>query len=355
MLHLKIINSYGITYIFHSKFTSKPLRITVYPTFSCNLACKHCNVYKNNIYKNELTLKEWEYVMQSLNKWPGFYHFIISGGECFLRKKITAYLLEISSNNYVVNLITNGSFLNKKLINEFEKKFNKYSTLNISLDGFNPETHDFLRGKKGLHKRITSAIDYITENEIKINTVIHTIITNKNLDEISDLLEWINNIDNNVSIQFYAYVPHNRNPNKYKNSKSDISNLWPTNPKKTTQVINQIISMKLKGYPILNSYKQLRLFKSYYQDPIKTCQSFQCGAYRNIHILPNGDVKICLHKQPIGNIKTHTLKQLWYSKQAKEMRNQIKKCNSTCKILNCNFSDNLKDNIKKFLLNYRLV
>ena len=40
---------------------------------------------------------------------------------------------------------------------------------------------------------------------------------------------------------------------------------------------------------------------------------------------------------PIGNLKESLPQDLWYSKEADEVREHILKCKMNCRLLNCNF------------------
>jgi hypothetical protein len=41
--------------------------------------------------------------------------------------------------------------------------------------------------------------------------------------------------------------------------------------------------------------------------------------------------------RPIGNLKDSLPQDLWYSKEADEVREEILKCTMNCRLLNCNF------------------
>jgi len=68
-----------------------------------------------------------------------------------------------------------------------------------------------------------------------------------------------------------------------------------------------------------------------------------CGvAYSAFIIKDKGDVYLCRSMEPIGNIKESTPEEIWNSKKAEEIRERIKRCNKSCKVLNCNYIDHEK-------------
>jgi len=52
-----------------------------------------------------------------------------------------------------------------------------------------------------------------------------------------------------------------------------------------------------------------------------------------------GEIRICRNMEAIGNIKTDLPEEAWNSKKAKEIREKIKKCEKSCKILTCHNLD----------------
>jgi MoaA/NifB/PqqE/SkfB family radical SAM enzyme len=325
----------GTNYLFN-----RPHQVTTHPTFRCNLACRQCILPMNRTAINEeIPTDEWKGIIHNLRRWLGSYYLVISGGEPLIRKDTKDIIKFASDSGIFTSMFTNGWLLRRKTINNLEDS--GLDNLFISLDGFRAETHDFLRRKKSLHKRIFSAIEYIRANEIRTRVSISTTIMQPNLEEIVDMIKWVK--QSGLSrIAFNAFLMKNYKAPEKQNT------LWP---KKGTaeSVINQIMLMKKTGYPIGNPTKQLMFFKKYYRDPWAACLAMGCSAEKNINIMPDGRTKICFKMETIGNARTEPAKTFWNSEKSRAVRENIKRCENYCKILNCNFDYGLKGSIKKFL------
>ena len=61
---------------------------------------------------------------------------------------------------------------------------------------------------------------------------------------------------------------------------------------------------------------------------------------RDINIDPYGDVYLCFSKSAIGNVKTHSIEEMWLSEAADKIRNEIDRCKQHCHfLLNCSFEN----------------
>jgi MoaA/NifB/PqqE/SkfB family radical SAM enzyme len=347
---IMLLSNYGKNHLFYKMnfIKSKPRLVAVNPTLSCNMRCKHCDIWKTSTDEKkkpegQLTDDEWKAVVPELKRWLGSFHLTVSGGEPLLKKNTVIEIIKSASDNGILTrLMTNGWLADANTIKELG--FAGLDVLTFSLDGLAPETHDFTRGTRGSHKRITSAIEYMKENKNRIKININTIIMESNLDEIPGLLEWASG--RGVGVKFQALV-NNLGRMHQDDSWPERSELWPRDSTKTTKAINKIISMKQRGYPVENSIKQLKAFSMYYKDPVKACGSFACESGRNIAINPNGNIKMCPRMKPIGNIKDWNSEGAWRSPGATKIRKDIKECEDLCKILNCNFDYGLRNNIKR--------
>jgi radical SAM protein with 4Fe4S-binding SPASM domain len=104
------------------------------------------------------------------------------------------------------------------------------------------------------------------------------------------------------------------------------------------KVIDQLIRYKKRSLSnfdfIGNSIRHLQLIKRYFRGHLKP-RSFPCYAgYNRLQIVQEGKVYFCVPQQKFetnfGDIKKDSLKDLWYSGNAKFYRKLIKKCKSPC-------------------------
>lgn len=121
---------------------SKPfsMRITVIPTFDCNLACEYCNVKKNTEYMSLDTADDiiaWISNFARDNQTLSVLRIVFFGGEPLLAKDIMIYIAEklrekIKNIKFAFAFSTNGTLINENDL----KKFRRYNfDIQLSLDG----------------------------------------------------------------------------------------------------------------------------------------------------------------------------------------------------------------------------
>ncbi len=113
---------------------------------------------------------------------------------------------------------------------------------------------------------------------------------------------------------------------------SKYSFLWPKNMNKLSSLIDQLIKEKENGTLIINSARQLGLYKKYYNNPMSfVFKDRECNMVDiRITIGSEGEVSLCSEFGPIGNIKSNTLSEIWYSNEARRVRQKVKKCRINC-------------------------
>ena len=112
---------------------------------------------------------------------------------------------------------------------------------------------------------------------------------------------------------------------------------------------DEIFKMQRRGSPIKDSLSFLQNLKYYYlynrPSPKKSCLAFQ----RNFKVQPTGDVRICTEKYPfLGNILQEPPEEIWNSKKAMRIRNEMKKCRTNCTFSSCYYPVAIGENIRQF-------
>ena len=90
---------------------------------------------------------------------------------------------------------------------------------------------------------------------------------------------------------------------------------------KAVAAVRQLIELKRQGLPIANTVKQLEVMIPYFRDPeslqaVVQChiaheKNVACAALTHLQIQSDGDVKVCWSMEPIGNIKTDSIRKVW--------------------------------------------
>jgi len=303
---------------------AKPTFLIIDCTHKCNLRCKMCDIVKDT--KKELTTKESLKIIKEGIDWD-VENIVLSGGEPLIRKDIFEILKFVRKNNNHVGILTNGTF-NEQIFEKLKPYLiNNSLSLIISIDGAKPETHDLIRGKKGLHKKTLNTLNRLKKLKEKhptINYGIITIIMNENLEELELLVEMLKKLDVN-SIQFQPLLSNNLSMYKREESKFWI-------PKKRLkdldETIEQIKRLKQKHPKLItNSLLELELVKKYFRNKL-TPKDVKCYAATKTMLISNdGNITAC--KTSYGNIR-QKLKNVWNSKQAEKARILVKECKEPC-------------------------
>jgi MoaA/NifB/PqqE/SkfB family radical SAM enzyme len=142
----------------------------------------------------------------------------------------------------------------------------------------------------------------------------------QNLDSACDVAHYANQDGMHV---FYQPIEQNYNTVEDPNWFED-SNTWPEDAEKAVATVKQLIQLKRKGLHIANSYAQLEAMIPYFRNPgalrIAT-QSHSaherktvCAALTMLQIEADGNVTVCTAMQPVGNIKTAGIREIWESR-----------------------------------------
>lgn len=322
----------------------KPTNISIDITNKCSCKCVQCDIWKQDA-ASELTTEQWKEVFLNLRKWKGKFNLTIGGGEPFIRKDLVELITFCSQNDILTNVLTNGVLINEKIVSQLE-----YSGLNriaVSLDGINPETNDVTRGIKGAFEKTSKAIDLLSRMKSKPLVTVLTIIMKTNLNDLPDMVKWIGKKELNGIV----FQPLSANfAAKYKADWYKSNPLWPDEYDKVCSVIDELISMKKSGMPIINSISQLEDMKAYFKNPVAPPNNRKCSVgVEMFSIDQSGNVALCYQMSPIGNVTRKDPKGIWLSDEAKKIRNATKKCTMPCSILNCNYGGKLSERIIKFI------
>jgi radical SAM protein with 4Fe4S-binding SPASM domain len=151
----------------------------------CNLACEHCFRDSSVLpFGSAIGTAELLRIIEELDA-LGVIEVYLTGGEPFLRSDLLEILKKIKSYNMMTNIHSNGTVLKVSVIDQLADLLEpNMDFIQISLDGANAETHNFIRGAKCFDK-IVRTIEYMTRRQVptRINMVVHR----DNFSEMADM------------------------------------------------------------------------------------------------------------------------------------------------------------------------
>ena len=129
----------------------------------------------------------------------------------------------------------------------------------------------------------------------------------------------------------------NRNGRELRRATTDGSEthdeLWVEAPEiaELENVVERLIKMQQAGAPILTPPTILRLFPDHFREKKAPAEVMPCRiGLRDFFIRTNGDVEVCVHYPPIGNIRKQSAREIWYGPKAQEIRRQTVVCDRLC-------------------------
>jgi len=153
-------------------------------TLRCNLNCIHCGSdCSKETLSPDMPLDDFLKVLDSIAPHvnPNKTMVVLTGGEPFMRKDLERCGEEIYKRGFPWGMVTNGYGLTTERFNVLLKA--GLRSITISIDGLNPETHDWFRGKSGSWEKAIDAVErVVTEKDLMYDIV--TCVNKRNIDDL---------------------------------------------------------------------------------------------------------------------------------------------------------------------------
>lgn len=132
-------------------------------TGKCNMNCVHCRGAFDE--KVDLPIEQIEKVLKFVRKYsPNFKEVTLSGGEPFMHKQFKEILQMVRNSNVInLTLTTNGSFINKEIIEYIKELRFKRVLFSVSLDSIDKEEHNIFRNHKNAYDIAMNAFKLLRE------------------------------------------------------------------------------------------------------------------------------------------------------------------------------------------------
>lgn len=327
-----------------------PHTIELLISSKCNLRCKICNVWlfqtkaRSNKYQ-ELSTSEVENFLEEIGR-LGAKYLCLSGGEPTLRRDLIKIIQKAKDENLKVELITNGTTLNKNLAEGLVKS--DLDIITISLDSARSYPHDFIRGVEGSWEKTIKGIKHINYFKAKLNLKspkisIDYVVTNLNyifIPEIIDLRKELK-FDN---IHFLPIIPKTSRAKHLlltQNNLNELSEILPLikhkierNKLPTSSIVTLVYICRYrdaatKGLYSYPTRSQIICLQPWYMasvDPFGNV--YPCCYACTFQNLPDGHIneqEISKNKFIMGNIKVDPFEEIWNGNKFMRFRNMCKK------------------------------
>lgn len=316
---------------FGGEYCLPPEFLSLIITFKCNFKCKSCSIWEKKD-SDELSDEQWLDIASELKKIFDKETFVeINGGEPLLRKSLVLKLIkELKKYFQTVALNSNGLVINEEIVKELENV--NLDIMKISFYSLNKDIHNLLRGHPQAYEKALNAVRLLSQSKIRLE--IGVLITAKNINDLPELIMYINKFDNTGIILQPLDESVESPDSKNKNVNNLLLDLWPEE-----EDVSRFFSWiyKNNGH-IKNFLDNIKAIEKYYLEP-KNVLGYRCFAgQRNFVVYPNGDAALCFKGKVIGNLVRDDIAEILKSPNTVSERKSIKKCQKYCRIIGCNFS-----------------
>ena len=165
--------------------TAVPVVIVWNYTNRCNLRCIHCHQNSEEAEEEELTTEEKFKVIEKLGE-AGISILTFSGGEPLVCSDIFDAIERANDSGLLCTIASNATLMTKQVIHRLKKA--GVRRVEVGLDGYRAETHDFLRNTPGSFEATIQGIRNCAEagfDELCATMTLHA----KNVDELRGTIE----------------------------------------------------------------------------------------------------------------------------------------------------------------------
>ena len=306
-----------------SRFAShcRPSSIALLMTERCNARCIHCDIWKNRGQEDRPDLDQWKTVLRDLRRWLGTVHVVLTGGEALLNRDTIELVAFGSSIGLYLELLSHGYWEDQTKVQRLAES--RPARVTISFDGVG-ETHSLVRGREDFAARTEQTIQTLRRlrqaNSLDYSIRLKTVIMRQNLEDVTSVARFAKH--NGLEV---FYQPIEQNYNTAEDSGwFEHSPTWPENSERAIAVVKELCELKREGFPIVNTLEQLEVMIPYFADPKKLRVAVQshtaherqllCSAMTMLQIQANGDVRTCISKEAIGNIKLQPIRTIWQTR-----------------------------------------
>ncbi|MCC7208143.1 MAG: radical SAM protein [Anaerolineae bacterium] len=161
-----------------------PESVDIALTGQCNLRCQHCYYADEMTGRADLPTDAWLSFFEELRD-AGIMRVILTGGEIFTRRDIWALLDGVVANKMRFQILTNATLITENVASRLATYRKRLDSIQVSVDGSRPETHDALRGK-GAFERTMRGIDAL--KKLSLPWTVRVTVSKLNVDDLEATL-----------------------------------------------------------------------------------------------------------------------------------------------------------------------
>jgi len=309
---------------------TRPIHLHGQLNYKCNSRCPMCDSWRKGLDGyTELPAAHWIRALADLKSISPNFKASFAGGEILQKKDAWDIFQYCHDNDIIYGIVTSGVLLSR--VNARKLVSLRPFNIHVSLDSLDEDNYERIRGIRRLttvQDNIRGLQEILLQERRKIPVSIKTVVCKSNLHELPALARYTRDSGlQGITFQtVFDYIDE-----AYNEFITDLVSL--------ETVIDELIAMKSKGYPILNSVDNMKSWVEYYErgrtvSP-RTAQkedNGRCGtSLMNLYILASGEVKLCeLYDEHLGRIQDDSLLSIVKSQAAVEKKKELSNCQRNC-------------------------
>jgi len=174
-------------------------------TTACNLHCIHCHASGGKRAPDELTTAEGKRLLDQLAEVRAFRMMAFTGGEPLVRSDLYELLAYAQALGFTNTIATNATLVDDRVALRLRRCGVVIAA--VSVDGFDAETHDYVRGQPGAFRAALEGMRALRRAGI----LLHVNITamEYNLDQMVPLMQLVDSLGAGILLM-YQLVPVGR-------------------------------------------------------------------------------------------------------------------------------------------------
>ena len=169
------------------KVMRSPFSVEVAITGKCNLRCLYCFHFTSALdVPQDLPTEEWLTFFEELGR-LAVLSVTLEGGEPFIRPDLPEIIEGIVKNRLRFEILSNGTLITDDIA-AFLASTRRCNSVQVSIDGSKPETHDACRGKDNFYKA-TKGIEHLQRHGVKVS--VRVTINRFNLEDLPEVARFL--------------------------------------------------------------------------------------------------------------------------------------------------------------------
>lgn len=267
-------------------------------TNRCNLACKHCVVSGGERDTKDLSLNTCLRFVDEAAEF-GVTQLILSGGEPLMRKDFFIIAERAVEKNLQIQLASNATLVTIRIASRL---LELGAFVQVSLDGYNEETHDGFRGINGAWTKTIKGLENLIA--VGVPVVLACVVNRLNINEIPKLYEFAAQLGADT-FRIMPFVPFGRG-----REAKDLE-VHPNQMRDLTQWL--LTKRKANGIRIAPMEFECTFAPSTGPLEDQNARVGCDGGFTYVTLTSNGDVLPCnfFHGIKADNIAEHSFRDIW--------------------------------------------